>query len=1372
MYDKHKKNIKYTNITSFLILILVFSLTLCMITWGGGTSRLNNSAEALTSTTVNSAVKAGNGVELWDSSINRFNQIVLKDIIDKIFKQEDPVSFIKNNGKEDYEAYGKKAPSSENGIEYFVVPATVINKNVGNANYGMVIKLDDKWWMATSLTLTKSTNTADPGNVVLTLMLAEDAKKSVTWTTAATKDSLSYSSSGIRNHLITDNQWSLFNDCTTGSFANRFLVKPKDIQYQHVNTVVGRLSGSGNYHIPNCALGDFTSGWYSSDYEYLAETSYGGVKYNAWGEDYIWAPSYQEMGLNNHPSDKSCIWQLSSNQRYHTSSTNVLVRDLYVSSRSIVSKTSVGTNGSKDLLAGCVQPAIHLNLSAAMTSLTTEIDNPENMTTTYNDNAQTVKDLYDANSTVYPWYNAEFYEHTDNYINLTYQNSKGATVASAKDVDEYWVKAEITQAWIDAVNEEVDSEKTKWGWTAAQIATAKANRSPKFKGASVTEEGHVESDTVRWFKFTINPAELEIPTVAEASKTYTGSDIEFAISGYDSAKMTATPPDGYTLSNDGKISFKNANAYSINISIKDNNYCWKGTTSNPDRSAKTLNITVTRKDLSVQFKSSTTKFNMSVGENVTFSVDSTNVATGDTVELILTYLDGGTEKQSTDNTLNASGLPRGTYTLGVKLVDKAGTANSNYVIKNNPTQDFVIGSNKINIESVTWQYAQDGEPTEISGNSVVLTYNGKEFRFTVKETADELKAKGVKIDSYTNNVQKNATDGTVTVKVKLVPYDESFEFSDPTKTEVEFSLSVTINKIELSLSDFKWSAEPTNELEYTGNTQTVTIVSGLPSFLQVVYHGNSGLSVGPYTTTILSITVKNDADSVEMSKNYTSFEPEDYADYKYEWSITKKKIVANWTNAEHTTTNGKKITIPKVSGVEDGILEYSYTKFPSGEAITLAEILASYTETEISVYNVTVKIADGKTDSYMLLNSKNEVKDEVTQRFSVGDNKKAVTVSLIETKVYFNNQPQAVKLNYTGEGITMGDFAVEYKLINADGSEGEATNTAPTAVGKYKVTITLQGEKANTHIIIGENVFEYVIAHKDRFILTAAAAASHGYKFVYETFNEYEQDIKEYLYSAENAESVVYIAYLAFEDTVADLLKQFANAEDIRAYTADNTLIEDLATVLATGMMLRIMDGETILNQLTISVMGDIDGDGDIGTADKARLNSYTLDTLPLTGAYLLACDIDCDGEVGTADKARLNAYTLDTLDIYAGLTLRDTAQTSSVETLQTSSVKCDIAQASSAQTSFVERDTAQVTAISVLDEPAFEEAASIDEKATTNVTSAATEYVDDCEIANDGAMTDNVVLLLNDETTYIVITDIKNIAFATSNYIDCKKRM
>ena len=133
-----------------------------------------------------------------------------------------------------------------------------------------------------------------------------------------------------------------------------------------------------------------------------------------------------------------------------------------------------------------------------------------------------------------------------------------------------------------------------------------------------------------------------------------------------------------------------------------------------------------------------------------------------------------------------------------------------------------------------------------------------------------------------------------------------------------------------------------------------------------------------------------------------------------------------------------------------------------------------------------------------------------------------------------------------------------------------------------------------------------------------------------------------------------------FARGLADLLAQFKNGSDIKVFDSKDVEITDMTKVLATGMVLRLMDGTNVLNQLTISVLGDIDGDGKIGTLDKAQLNAYTLGTRKLEGEKLLAGDIDGDGKIGTLDKAQLNAYTLGTRDLYSKLTLKFSAKSAS----------------------------------------------------------------------------------------------------------------
>jgi len=80
-----------------LIFLLVFSIAFCLVL-GGVYPSLNSPAEALTSTTVNSAYKAGDGEELWDSASSSFNGLVLNDITQKLFGDQDAVEYIKANG--------------------------------------------------------------------------------------------------------------------------------------------------------------------------------------------------------------------------------------------------------------------------------------------------------------------------------------------------------------------------------------------------------------------------------------------------------------------------------------------------------------------------------------------------------------------------------------------------------------------------------------------------------------------------------------------------------------------------------------------------------------------------------------------------------------------------------------------------------------------------------------------------------------------------------------------------------------------------------------------------------------------------------------------------------------------------------------------------------------------------------------------------------------------------------------------------------------------------------------------------------------------------------------------------------------------------
>ena len=223
---------------------------------------------ALTSTT--GAVKAGQGEELWNADEGGFNDDVLSDLVDKLFGDEDPAAYIKT--------------MKDTQTDSYVIPASTINAKVGSANNGLVVKLDGKEWMATSLTLAEIDGEE---NVVLTLYLANDLGTSQYYTNSSNvKGNNMYSRSTIRNHLLTNTTWSLFQDDGEDSFAQQFLVQPKYVKYQQTESHVDRANAPFNYNCPNDALGALSSGWYGS-INYQPADTFDGKRYDDWGNDYI-----------------------------------------------------------------------------------------------------------------------------------------------------------------------------------------------------------------------------------------------------------------------------------------------------------------------------------------------------------------------------------------------------------------------------------------------------------------------------------------------------------------------------------------------------------------------------------------------------------------------------------------------------------------------------------------------------------------------------------------------------------------------------------------------------------------------------------------------------------------------------------------------------------------------------------------------------------------------------------------------------------------------------------------------------------------------------------------------------------------------------
>ena len=679
-----KKTIKKSYLFIAIITVMIMLLSSLVV----GIFISPNNAYALSDTS--SAVKAGNGAELWDADKGVFNNTVIDDLTSKLFGNENPVEYI------------KKFQDTQTGA--YVVPASIINNKVGNVANGMVVTLDSKEWMVASLTLADIDGKND--NVIVTLYLADNLGASSFYNNGSTsKGNNAYSRSMIRNHILTNSDWSFFNESVNNVFVKNFLIQPKYIGYQRNQSTVGRAGGN-TFHFANEALGTLSSDWCPGINYQPTDTfdDINGVsqRYDAWGNDYIWLPSITETGANDF-MDSSSIWKLSSNQRKSTSNSSRLRSGL---DGSYYNAHILNADGNRDYSvvtnSSGVRPAIHLNISSSIETLSA----PEDLETTYNENEQTVKSI--ATATKADWYNQDIYEHADNYINITYSN--GAT--GIKDAGEYWVKLEITSTWVNAVKTQIANLGVQRGWTAEQITAMQELQKPKFFGTPDTSDAnHKESDTVRWIKITINKADIDFSKV-------TWSQSEFEYNGQaQSVKITSGLPSFLTAvyDNNAKSAVGEYTASVIKFTGSDPNY--KTYTSAELANIPQLkhNWKITKKKVAVSW----TKKNVTIGD-ITLPIPRLQVAENlaNAIEYKYFRKSDLTDEVTLEQIFAENDISeiKSYYIQAIFTTNTIGFNNTNCI--------FVVDGNEVNSVSEVFQTGSVINKVQVSLKNNKFTYNG------------------------------------------------------------------------------------------------------------------------------------------------------------------------------------------------------------------------------------------------------------------------------------------------------------------------------------------------------------------------------------------------------------------------------------------------------------------------------------------------------------------------------------------------------------------------------------------------------------------------------------------------------------------------
>ncbi|MDE6373338.1 MAG: hypothetical protein K2L72_02470, partial [Clostridia bacterium] len=391
---------------------------------------------------------------------------------------------------------------------------------------------------------------------------------------------------------------------------------------------------------------------------------------------------------------------------------------------------------------------------------------------------------------------------------------------------------------------------------------------------------------------------------------------------------------------------------------------------------------------------------------------------------------------------------------------------------------FVISSDPASFteNDLVWQYSAGGGNKITVGGShntaataLDLDYVGAAYQLSITLSDAELQKLNVRLVSYDGNT--TATDynaDTYCVSVTLAAYDSAYYFPKTT-----YNLYYRINKAKFNLSQVRWDyADP---FTYDETAKSVEIAgSTLPAGLTVAsYTGNKAMvdategKARGYTTGV-TFTVANQNYIIPLQSDPSTY----VGDFSWtcEWQINKAPIDVQWKPIVKVDDDNKIFNIPVL--IEGGEkVTYTYEKWVVDAAYEEGGYWrqtdkVTYSTEEVT-YRVTPKLTDGSFNTVNYANNYKLVPFEddgtVSHEFTVGGEQIPVVLKILI------NGKSGTQFPYTGsayKATVIVDQDDDARISVVENSEqitytrlSDGTNmgsTAPVAVGRYKVVITLK----------------------------------------------------------------------------------------------------------------------------------------------------------------------------------------------------------------------------------------------------------------------------------------------------------------------------
>ena len=323
------------------------------------------------------------------------------------------------------------------------------------------------------------------------------------------------------------------------------------------------------------------------------------------------------------------------------------------------------------------------------------------------------------------------------------------------------------------------------------------------------------------------------------------------------------------------------------------------------------------------------------------------------------------------------------------------------------------------------------------------------------------------------------------------------------------------------------------------------------------------------------------------------------------------------------------------------------------------DMVTGFDNTKIGKQTLTVTYS-GKTTTFEV---------EITQKAlaSISISKKPIKLEYLEGDTELDTTGMELILTYNNDSIETitGGWNTEYDFSTHGTKnvkviyQGKETFFSVTVLEKSISEISIASQPTKQEYVVGEDLQTAGLTIKITYNNGTSATVSTGWSITGYDKNKIGTQTITVTYQGQNATFTVtvkskvpnsitsstyivsggYISKIPAGTTVNTLINGINEKQYIKVYKGNAEVSGN--TKVGTGIIVKLMDGSTVKQSVTVVVTGDTNGDGDISITDMIAVKAQILGKSKFEGAVAKAADTNGDNGISITDFIQIKAHIL-----------------------------------------------------------------------------------------------------------------------------------